>query len=281
MNDAKAQVKEHWELDPCGARYGDEHAANRRAYFDEIERTRYEQDYMLKEFARFEESKGKRVLEVGLGAGTDFIQWARHGAIASGRDLTEASVALVKERLALEGLTADVAQGDAEALEFPDDTFDIYYSWGVLHHTPNPQRAFSEAHRVLKPGGVLRIMLYNYPSVSAALVWLAQGPLRFRFIGPRAAYARYVESPGTLMFSESEARAALGGMFAQQRIECHTYLGSGDLLTHKLSNRYRNPIWRIAKAIYPRWFVRHVIGHRYGTVLTIEATKSQREQPAR
>src|SRR5947208_965223 len=108
MNDAKSQVKEHWELDPCGSRYGDENAASRREYFDEIERTRYELEFMLRDFARFEESTGKRVLEVGLGAGTDFVQWARNGALASGRDLTAASVGLVKERLALEGLAADV-----------------------------------------------------------------------------------------------------------------------------------------------------------------------------
>src|SRR3982751_3214424 len=128
MDDLKAMVKEHWERETCGTRYGDESLDDRRAYFDEIERTRYEQDDMLKAFARFEESRGKRVLEVGLGAGTDFVQWLRNGAIAMGRDLTDASVRLVRERVALEGFEADVRRGDAEALDLPSDHFDIYYS---------------------------------------------------------------------------------------------------------------------------------------------------------
>jgi SAM-dependent methyltransferase len=281
MTDLKTLVKDHWERETCGTRYGDETLADRRAYFDEIERTRYEQDDMLKAFARFEESRGLRVLEVGLGTGTDFVQWLRNGAIATGRDLTDASVALVRERVELEGFEADVRRGDAEALDLPSDTFDIYYSWGVLHHTPNPQRAFAEAHRVLKPGGTLRIMLYNYPSVGAILVWLLRGPLRLKFIGPRRTYAEYVESPGTLMFSEREAREALGTLFDPSSISCATYLGAGDLLTQKLSSRYRGAIWRIVQRLYPRWFIRHVIGNKFGTVLTVEARKQASTTSAR
>jgi SAM-dependent methyltransferase len=273
MTDLKVLVKEHWERETCGTRYGDESQGDRRAYFDEIERTRYEQDDMLKAFARFEESRGLRVLEVGLGTGTDFVQWLRNGATATGRDLTDASVTLVRERVALEGFEADVQRGDAEALDLPSDYFDIYYSWGVLHHTPNPRKAFAEAYRVLKPGGTLRIMLYNYPSVGALLVWLLNGPLRLKFTGPRRTYAENVESPGTLMFSAREAREALGTLFDPATIRCATYLGAGDLLTQKLSPRYRNPVWRLVQMLYPRWLVRHVLGDRFGTVLTVEARK--------
>ena len=273
MADLKALVKEHWERETCGTRYGDDSLDDRRAYFAEIERTRYEQDDMLKAFARFEESRGLRVLEVGLGTGTDFVQWLRNGAIATGRDLTDASVALVRERVALEGFEADVQRGDAEALDLPSDHFDIYYSWGVLHHTPNPRKAFAEAVRVLKPGGTLRIMLYNYPSVGALLVWLLHGPLRLRPIGPRAAYARYVESPGTQMFSAREATEALRPLVDPASIRCETFLGAGDLLTQKLSSRYPGRTWRLVQRLYPRWFIRHVIGNRFGTVLTVEARK--------
>ena len=274
MTDLKSQVKDHWEREVCGSRYGTGVAADRKHFFEEIERARYKQDYMLRSFARFEEARGKRVLEVGLGAGTDFIQWVRNGAIAYGRDLTAASIYTVKERLELEGLSADVAQGDAEALsEFPENFFDIYYSWGVLHHTPNPERAIAEAHRVLKPRGVLRIMLYHFPSVGALLVWLLYGPLRFRFVGPRETYARHVESPGTQVFSVRQARSLLERFFRSDSIVCRTYLGSGDLLTQKLSARYPGRRWQLVQALYPCWFVRHVVGDRFGTVLTIEAVK--------
>jgi ubiquinone/menaquinone biosynthesis C-methylase UbiE len=272
--DPKRRVKDHWEREVCGSRYSTPRTQDRKRFFEEIERARYEQDYMLRDFARFEEAKGKRVLEIGLGAGSDFLQWVRGGAIAYGRDLTVASIDTVKERLALAGLSADVAQGDAEMLsEFPDDFFDLYYSWGVLHHTPNPERAFAEAYRVLKPRGILRIMLYHFPSVGALLVWLRYGPLRFRFTGPREIYAQYVESPGTQMFSVSQAKSVLGRFFRPDFITCRTYLGSGDLLTQKLSSRYPGRHWQIVQALYPRWFVRHVVGHRFGTVLTIQAVK--------
>ncbi len=272
--DLKSRVKDYWEREVCGSRYGARLQQDRKRFFQEIEKTRYEQDYMLRDFARFEEARGKRVLEIGLGAGTDFVQWVRSGSIAYGRDLTVASVDMVKERLALEGLYADVAQGDAEMLsEFPDDFFDIYYSWGVLHHTPHPDRAFAEAYRVLKPGGILRIMLYHFPSIGAFLVWLCYGPLRLRFAGPRELYGQYVESPGTQMFSVSQARSMLSRFFRPDSITCRTYLGSGDLLTQKLSSRYRGRRWRTAQMLYPRWFVRHVVGHRFGTVLTVQAEK--------
>ena len=272
--DLKSQVRDHWEREVCGSRYGADFVADRERFFEEVQRARYTQDPMIPEFARFGDARGKRVLELGLGAGTDFVQWIRHGAVAYGRDLTRASVEMVRERLALEGLAADVGLGDAEHLEeFQDNFFDIYYSWGVLHHTPNPERAFAEAHRVLKPGGVLRIMLYHYPSVGALLVWLVHGPLRFRWIGPRDAYARYVESPGTRTFSIAEVKSELGRFFDPHSISCRTHLGSGDLLTHELSTRYRGAHWRFVQAAYPRWFVRRVLGPRFGSVLTIEARK--------
>lgn len=256
----------------CGSRWGK--GDDRRAYFAEIERARYaEQEPMLPGFASFSTGRGKRVLEMGLGTGTDFMQWVRNGAIAVGRDLTQASVDMVQERLGLEGLTADVARGDAEALEFPDNTFDVYFSWGVLHHTPDTEKAIAEAHRVLKPGGELRIMLYHWVSVGALLVWLAQGPLRGRLVGPRTTYARYVESPGTKMFSEREARQMVGRYFRPESIVLRSYLGAGDLLSQRLSARYSAWPWRLAQRLHPRWFVQHVLGDRWGTSLTITALK--------
>jgi ubiquinone/menaquinone biosynthesis C-methylase UbiE len=273
METPKELVKEHWEREVCGSRYGDTSLADRRRFFDQIERERDVQEPRLREFARFNDATGKRVLEVGLGMGTDLVRWARAGAEVFGRDLTEASVAAVRERVALEGLSADVAVGDAERLDFPDDYFDVYYSWGVLHHTPNTERAIAEAHRVLRPGGELRIMLYHWPSVGAMLVWLAQGPLRGRLISPRTAYARYVESPGTKLFSRSAARRLVGRHFRAETIRVDTHIAAGDLINHRLSARYAHPLWRLAQRIYPRWFVRHVLGDRFGTNLTLTAVK--------
>jgi ubiquinone/menaquinone biosynthesis C-methylase UbiE len=268
----KEQVREHWEQESCGARYG-EGIDDQRAYYAEIERARYERDWMIPGFARFHEGAGKRVLEVGLGTGTDFIRWCRAGAQAYGRDLTRAAVEHVQRRLALEGLSADVATGDAERLEFPDGFFDVYYSWGVLHHTPDTERALAEAHRVLKPGGVLRIMVYHHHSVATLLVWLLYGPLRLKWVSPRHATFHHVESPGTRAYTRKEAARVVEKYFGKGSARIQTFLSPGDLLTQQRSDKYRGRVWDALVRVYPRWFVRHVLGHRFGYNLTIEAVK--------
>ncbi|HTG16518.1 MAG TPA: class I SAM-dependent methyltransferase [Blastocatellia bacterium] len=89
------------------------------------------------------------------------MNFAPHGALYTGVDLTEASVELVRTRFALEGLTAELRTADAENLPFADAGFDLVYSHGVLHHTPDTQRAINEVHRVLRPGGTAMVMLYH------------------------------------------------------------------------------------------------------------------------
>ncbi len=270
----KQDVKSHWESEVCGSRYGADSALDRRKFFDEIDRTRYELEPTLMDFAQFEQARGKKVLEVGLGTGADFSRWVRAGATAFGRDLTQASVKLVRERLSLAGLEANVAVGDAEDLrEFPDNSFDIFYSWGVLHHTPAPEKAFAEAHRVLKPGGQLKLMLYHYPSVAAILLWMLYGPLRLNFQGPRQCVAQHCESPGTKMYTANEIRTLLGKVFKNHPIDIRLFLGAGDLLTHKFSSKYAGMKWEIARALYPRWFVKRVFGNRFGTEMLISTVK--------
>ncbi len=139
-------VKGFWEREACGERYGAEQ-----------DRLRYTLEPEILRFADFESATGKRVLEIGVGMGADFLRWVRAGAHATGLDLTERAVTLTRQRLEAEGLVADVRVADAEALPFPDGQFDIVYSWGVLHHTPDPGRALAEAARVLAPGGTTEV----------------------------------------------------------------------------------------------------------------------------
>ncbi len=268
----KRLVKEHWEEESCGARNGLA-SEDRRAFFANIERIRYEQDYMIKAFADFPSAKGKRVLEVGLGTGTDFMQWCRAGAEVYGRDLTESAVEYVNERLQLEGLKANVSVGDAERLDLPSDHFDIYYSWGVLHHTADPDKAFAEAYRVLKPGGTLKVMLYHYHSVATFLIWLLYGPLRFNWRSARECVFHNVESIGTKVYSREETLRSFSRLFPENSIKITTYLGAGDLLTHSPSKKYQSGLWRFLIAAYPAWLVKAALGHRFGSVMTITATK--------
>jgi len=140
MSDSlKQAVKAYWEAEPCGSRGHD--STDDAAFFRDTEAARYQLDgSLIFGFAEFPRWRGKRVLEIGVGTGTDFLQWARSGAEAVGVDLTERAVLLTRRRLAREGLDRPVYVADAEQLPFADGSFDLVYSWGVLHHSPNTEK---------------------------------------------------------------------------------------------------------------------------------------------
>src|SRR5205807_1080625 len=148
----KEQVRAHWEADPCGAKLADAEPGTAE-FYAEVERTRYGLEPFIPAFAEFDRWGGKDVLEIGVGLGTDFTRFVRAGANAHGVDLTQAAIELVHHRLELEQLSADIRVGDAERLPFEGESFDLVYSWGVLHHTPDTRRALAEVRRVLRPGG--------------------------------------------------------------------------------------------------------------------------------
>ena len=230
---------------------------------------------MLKAFARFEESRGLRVLEVGLGTGTDFVQWLRNGAIATGRDLTDASVALVRERVALEGFEADVQRGDAEVLDLPSDHFDITCTrWGCYTTRQTRARRSPRPFACSSPGarcGSCSTTTRASARCSCGCCTARCGCARLVRVPPTR---RHAESPGTQMFSAREATEGLRPLVDPASIRCQTFLGAGDLLTQKLSSRYPGRTWRLVQRLYPRWFIRHVIGNRFGTVLTVEARQA-------
>jgi len=283
MEAEKELVKEHWENETCGTRYGQ---GDRQEYFQEISRTRYELAPAILDLANFPGSKGKSVLEIGVGAGTDFENWCQYAEHATGVDLTEAAIRLTTERLALKGVPNDkfsLIQVDAEQLPFGDDSFDIVYSFGVLHHTPNPPKAFSEACRVLKPGGQLLGMVYQVPSVSGFLLYVRHGLLKGKpFASQKEIVFKYLESPGTHAYSKKEA-AELLTKAGFSDVTITTAFNPGDLLTLKLSSRYSSPIYKVIQVLYPRWLVR-LFWKNHGLELMLKATKqphgSSRSQSA-
>src|ERR1043166_1235924 len=164
MNDANAQLKERvrafWQEHPCGTKFSDAEMGTRE-FFDRIEAHRYGKEWHIPAAANFAGTRGLKVLEIGCGIGTDGAQFARAGADYTGIDLTQAAIDLARERFASSGLPGDFRVSDAENLDFPDDSFDLVYSHGVLHHTPDIEAAVREIHRVLKPGGRAMVMLYH------------------------------------------------------------------------------------------------------------------------
>ena len=206
QNDLKQAVKNYWEQEPCGS-WAATSRKYTREYFDEIEDYRYRVEPFIHQFAQFTRFRGKKVLEIGVGAGTDHVQFARAGALLSGIDLTEEGVAMVKKRLALEGLHSDLRRSDAENLPFDDNSFDYVYSWGVLHHTPDTEKAVSEVYRVCKPGGRVCIMLYHRYSLLAVQFWLRYGLLKLKpFRSLRDVIYHHMESIGTKSYSQKEVR---------------------------------------------------------------------------
>jgi len=201
--DATARVRAFWEAEACGERYGADQ-----------DRIRYQLEPEILAFADFPSAAGKRVLEVGVGMGADFVRLARVADSATGVDLTERALAITRGRLADAGLEADVRQADAERLPFGDASFDLVYSWGVLHHSPEPERAMTEAVRVLAPGGTLRLMLYHRRSWVALAAWARFGLLRGKPGLSLGQAVAMVESPGTRALTPAEVRAALGDRLA-------------------------------------------------------------------
>lgn len=156
----KERVRAFWQAHPCGTKFSDAEMGT-RAFFELVEAHRYTKEWHIPEAAGFAAAHGLRVLEIGCGLGTDGAQFAAAGANYTGIDLTDAAVALARKKFELSGLRGKFRVADAERLEFADDCFDLVYSHGVLHHTPDPASAVREIHRVLKPGGRAVVMLYH------------------------------------------------------------------------------------------------------------------------
>jgi 2-polyprenyl-3-methyl-5-hydroxy-6-metoxy-1,4-benzoquinol methylase len=134
----KQAVQDFWERAACGEELY-LHDAGRQGYLEQAHR-RYELEPYIEQFAAFQSAHGQRVLEIGVGLGADHQRFAAAGAILSGIDLTERAVSHARRRLELFGLTSQLKQGDAEKLSFDDASFDLVYSWGVIHHSPNTAR---------------------------------------------------------------------------------------------------------------------------------------------
>lgn len=194
---SKAAVRRFWNAQPCGVKSVDGEPGT-AAFYAALEAHRYAEEFHIPEVVGFTQHGGRRVLEVGGGLGTDGRQFARAGAWYVDADLSDQSLRLARNGFALEALAGRFVNSDAENLPFRDVSFDVVYSHGVLHHTPDTARAVDEVRRVLKPGGLAIIMLYAKESAAYLIGVPLLGRLRLavarRRMG-RQAFNRMVGLP--------------------------------------------------------------------------------------
>jgi len=152
----KEKIKEWWDRNPCCSINSQKTGTE---FFQEIEDIIYSWHPWIRDY--FIGCKDKKVLEIGCGMGRDLIQFAMNGAIVTGIDISPNSIRLAEENFKLNNLKTTLLIMDAEDLKFPGESFDMVYSYGVLHHTVNTQKGIDEIFRVLKPNGKAIVMLYN------------------------------------------------------------------------------------------------------------------------
>ena len=171
MRYSKESAKSVWGATPAGTTYGGGAEPGTREFFENVlaKRSNYELPW-LKELVPFAAFRGRKVLEVGCGAGYDAYEFCRQGCEYTGVDLAPENIERTRRHLAFYNMAPTLLVGDAEHLPFPDAHFDVVYSFGVLHHVPDTEESFREASRVLKSGGELWVGLYHKNSV---FYWLA------------------------------------------------------------------------------------------------------------
>lgn len=264
----KQQVHDFWNAAACGENLY-LRGSDRDAYESQA-RERYELEPYIPDFAGFDRARGKRILEIGVGLGADHQRFAQAGADLAGIDLTERAVEHTARRLAAFGLSSRLAVGDAERLDFPDDSFDLVYSWGVLHHSPDTSKAVSEVRRVLKPEGRANVMIYHARSMVGYMLWIRYALLGLRpWLSLKEIYARYLESPGTKAYSVSEARQLFA---AFSEVSIRVVLTHGDLLESMAGQRHQGVLLSLARKVWPRALIKQFLPGM-GLFMLIEARK--------
>jgi len=261
----KQRVRAFWDAQPCGT--GEPTVPfGSHEFFEQLAAARYRREPFIRPFAAFETWAGQRVLEVGCGAGTDSAQFALAGARLTAVDLSYQSLRMARQHLIVRRVNAAWCEADAERLPFPNDCFDLVYSWGVIHHTPNMPAAIAEIERVLRPGGQLRVMIYHRRSWLALRIWIRHALLRGRpWHSFRRMLAAHMESVGTQAFTRREVRR----FFARFRA----------LHVRPVLTPYDSDLFGAA----PQWLKRllpvlvRATGDRFGWFLLIEGTKPPKE----
>lgn len=182
VQQAQNAVEQFWDQKPCDSDMSSKQHGL-LDYYNEIEQDRYSYQGHINRIMDWVQWNGKQVLEIGTGVGTDARNIIRRGGTYLGINVDQGSVDATKKALDVFGLEGEVKKCSATELFLPNESIDIVYSFGVIHHIPDAKKAISEIERVLKPGGKLLIMVYNRTSINYKLEILILRKILVRFLG--------------------------------------------------------------------------------------------------
>lgn len=194
-------VKRYWNNQPCNVKHSNKELGSKE-YFEEVERKRYKAEPHIPKFVNFSSWKGKKVLEIGCGLATEGINFALSGADYTGVDLSEESLSLAKRRFEVYNQSGKFYQGNSEVLDtfVPIQKFDLIYSFGVIHHSPNPSKIFDQIYEYMDDNSILKIMLYAKNSWKSYMIEAG-------YDQPEAQYG----CPIANTYSEQEVKKLLSG----------------------------------------------------------------------
>jgi 2-polyprenyl-3-methyl-5-hydroxy-6-metoxy-1,4-benzoquinol methylase len=245
-----SQVRDYWNARPCNLRHSPAPVGT-KDYFNQVEARKYFVEPHIPGFAEFERWRGKKVLEIGCGIGTDTINFARNGAKVTTVDLSERSIELARKRAAVFGMGGQIQfyGGNAEELTqfVPVEAYDLIYSFGVIHHTPHPRKVLEQLKEYTRPGTTVKIMVYHRRSYKVAWILLAEGRGQFWKLPELVAKNSEAQTgcPVTYTYTRGEGRKLL---------ELHGFHITDVRVEHIFPYLIRDYVeYRYVKKLYFRW----------------------------
>ncbi len=239
-------VRSYWDERPCNIRHSTQEIGSKK-YFDEVEQRKYFVESHIPAFADFSRWRGKRVLEIGCGIGTDTINFARAGAAITAVELSEKSLEIAKQRALVYGLVNNIKfmLGNAEELDqvIPVEVYDMIYSFGVIHHTPQPEKVIRQIRKYMDTNSELRLMVYS--KISYKLFWIMREEGIWDMSRMAELIARNSEAqtgcPVTYTYSFDEITSLLHGFTILEIHKAHIF--TWDVEHYKRFEYKKDPAW--------------------------------------
>ena len=262
------QVREYWNSRPCNIRHSLKEIGTKE-YFDQVEARKYFVEPHIPGFAEFSRWKGKKVLEIGCGIGTDTMNFARAGAEVTAVDLSGDSLEIARKRAEVFGLdNIRFYQSNAEELSsvVPIERYDLVYSFGVIHHTPHPHNVIEQIRRFMDADSIFKIMVYHRNSWKVFWTLMSYG---------KGAFWKLDE----LVARHSEAQTGCPVTYAYTRKSIQDLLKGFEIINMKVDHIFPYKIseyvqYRYKKVWYFRWIpaqVYHWIEQNWGWHLCVTA----------